>query len=146
MIKDLIIRQPKDDVEFEKMYDLRWRILRKPWNQPRGSEKDELEQISHPFIALIQNKVIGTIRLQKNNEREGQLRYLAVEKAYRRRNVGKSLILHGESFAKKINCIYIKINARKTAIGFFKKLGYEILSQGKMLYGEIEHFIVKKEL
>ena len=34
------VLEPKTKEDFKKYYDLRWRILRKPWNQPRGSEKE----------------------------------------------------------------------------------------------------------
>lgn len=40
------IYEPKSEEDFEKYYDLRWRILRRPWDQPRGSEKDGLEDKS----------------------------------------------------------------------------------------------------
>ena len=37
------IRVPKDLTEWGSYYDLRWRLLRAPWQRPRGSEKDEIE-------------------------------------------------------------------------------------------------------
>ena len=39
----MIVRPPQNPEEFERYRDLRWRILRAPWNQPRGSELDEIE-------------------------------------------------------------------------------------------------------
>lgn len=47
-----VVKQPKTKEDFEKYYDLRYRILRKPWNQPRGSEKDELEKESFHIMVL----------------------------------------------------------------------------------------------
>ena len=35
------IRSPKTTDEWQEYYDLRYRVLRQPWNQPRGSERNE---------------------------------------------------------------------------------------------------------
>ena len=35
------IRSPKTDKEWVEYYDLRYRVLRQPWNQPIGSERNE---------------------------------------------------------------------------------------------------------
>ena len=37
------IRSPETEQEFAAYYELRWRVLRKPWGQPSGSERDELD-------------------------------------------------------------------------------------------------------
>jgi hypothetical protein len=58
MEEPLIIRQPLSKEDFDLMYDLRWRVLRKLWNQPRGSEKDDIENESHPFIVTLNNKIV----------------------------------------------------------------------------------------
>jgi len=146
MSNTLIIRQPSKEEEFEAMYELRWRVLRKPWNQPKGSEKDDLENQSFPFIAISDEKIIGTARLQKNSEIEGQIRYLAINEEYRNQKIGRDLILFIEWYASKKNCSYLKLNARKTAHGFFIKQGYEIVGEGPTLFNEIEHYVMKKEL
>ena len=36
-------RSPNTDLEFEAYYELRWRVLRKPWGQARGTEHDEYD-------------------------------------------------------------------------------------------------------
>ena len=42
----LLVASPRTPKEFEEYYDLRWRILRAPWQQPRGSEKDDWEHLA----------------------------------------------------------------------------------------------------
>ena len=39
------LRPPETAEEFDAYYNLRWMVLRAPWNQPTGSEKDEYEGI-----------------------------------------------------------------------------------------------------
>ena len=49
--------------QLEHYYDLRWRILRAPWKQPRGSEKDILEEDSyHLMVVDAKQRVIGVGR------------------------------------------------------------------------------------
>ena len=40
------ISAPETRDEFERYFDLRWRILREHWQQPRGSEQDDREDES----------------------------------------------------------------------------------------------------
>lgn len=142
----LIIQKAASKEEFEALYDLRWRLLRKPWNQPKGSEKDEREDESYSFIAILDNKIIGTARLHKNNEKEGQIRYLAVEKEYQKMDIGKNLMKKIEIHAINLGLESVILNARKTAENFFKKLGYKVIRKGHTLFNEIEHFVMRKSL
>lgn len=59
MDKSLIIREPETAIELDAMFDLRWRVLRKPWDLSKGSEKDSLEEKTIQIIAIIGNKVVG---------------------------------------------------------------------------------------
>jgi len=38
-----IIRSPSQKSEYDACYSLRWQVLHAPWNQDKGTEKDELE-------------------------------------------------------------------------------------------------------
>jgi len=142
----LIIQKAASKEEFEALYDLRWRLLRKPWNQPKGSEKDEREDESYSFIAILDNKIIGTARIHKNNEKEGQIRYLAVEKEYQKMDIGKNLMKKIEMHAINLGLESVILNARKTAENFFEKLGYKVIRKGHTLFNEIEHFVMRKSL
>jgi len=135
----LIIRQPKTKKEFELMYDLRWRILRQPWNQPKGSEKDEIESEAYHFIVLLHNEMVGTARFHKLNENIGQIRYLAVEKPFQRKGIGGKLMEAIHLTAMNQFLKYIILNARETALPFFEKMGYKIIEDGPLLFGEIKH-------
>ncbi|MHA1279085.1 MAG: GNAT family N-acetyltransferase [Candidatus Helarchaeota archaeon] len=135
----LIIRQPRTKAEFQSMLDLRWRVLRAPWNQPHGSETDDKEKDAMHFIAIIHNKIIGTARLHKITENVGQIRYLAVEENYRSKNVGSSILEAIHLTAINQSLKFLILNARAHAISFFLKNGYEILEDGPLLFGKIKH-------
>jgi hypothetical protein len=56
----MTITQPKTLEEFEKYYELRWRILRAPWNQPKGSVKDDKEVTAiHVMVCEIKRIPVG---------------------------------------------------------------------------------------
>lgn len=61
-----IIEPPRPD-ELQRYFALRWKILRDPWNQPRGSEQDALDQpSSHLMVIDGKQSVIGVGRRSCN--------------------------------------------------------------------------------
>ena len=143
---EIIIRAPKNEDEFEQMYDLRWRLLRKPWNQPKGTEQDDREDDSYQLIVLLNGKIIATIRYQQNEGGEGQFRYLAVDEEYQRKGIASMLIRRAESIAISKGSNTIILNGRKSAAALFENLGYKVLKEGHTLYGKIEHFVFWKKI
>ena len=39
---EFALAEPRTTQEWESYFDLRWRVLREPWGQARGSERDDL--------------------------------------------------------------------------------------------------------
>jgi len=146
MEEPLIIRQPLSPEDYELMYDLRWRVLMEPWSQPRGSERDDIETESYPFIVTLNEKIVATARFQKNSENEGQIRDLAVEEDYRNRRIGSILMRYIEGFAISLGIKNIIINTRKTVKEFFEKLDYEIMGEKTLHFDEIERNVMIKKL
>lgn len=140
------IREPKTKEEFDSYYQLRWELLRKPWNQPKGSEKDDLEENSYHIAAFYKNKIVGIGRLHKNNNEEGQIRYMAVSKNYQGKGIGKAILYKLHEKAKQLKLKRIVLNARKNAVGFYKKAGYKKAGKAHTLFGEIEHFKMESNL
>ncbi|MHA1378528.1 MAG: GNAT family N-acetyltransferase [Candidatus Helarchaeota archaeon] len=135
----LIIRQPITKKEFELMYDLRWRILREPWDQPKGSERDPNEEDDFHLIALLNNRVIGTVRYHKINDKIIQVRNLAVEEKFRRKGVAHNLMESLQISARNMGFKFIVLNARENALEFYKTIGYKIIEDGPLIYGTIKH-------
>jgi len=73
-------RSPQTPAEWENYFDLRWRVLRAPWNQPRGSEKDNRETDSEHFMIVgPHSSALAVSRLHFNTPAEAQVRYMAVD-------------------------------------------------------------------
>lgn len=128
-------------------YALRWEILRAPWKQPRGSERDALDAGAIHLMAVDGGGVlIGVGRLHFNSIREAQIRYMAVSVARQRRGVG-TLLLHAlEDRAKRLGAASIVLDARETALGFYRKHGYHAIGPGHVLYNCISHVRMQKTL
>ena len=143
---ELEIRSPKTQNEWESYYDLRYRILRQPWNQPRGSERNEGDD-SAIHAAFIHNGVlIGVSRLDLMENEFGQIRFMAVESNRQGFGIGEKLMLHLEGIAFQNGRKKIILHAREIAIGFYQKLGYETIEKSHLLFGEIQHYLMEKTL
>jgi len=140
------IIQPKSEEDFEKYYDLRWRILRKPWNEKKGTEQDIDEANSYHLMAIENDTVLAVARLQNINPTEAQLRYMAVDDKYNGRGIGKAIVQSIEEHARKNHMHSIMLHARENAVGFYKKMGYELLEKSYLLFDCIQHYKMKKEL
>ncbi|MCK4834544.1 MAG: GNAT family N-acetyltransferase [Gammaproteobacteria bacterium] len=139
-----VIKQPKTEDEFKRYYHLRWKLLRAPWNQPEGSEIDELEDQCFHLMAVDEDEIIGVARLQFNSSDEAQIRYMAVANGHEKKGIGRALVTVIEARAKTSRHDKIILHAREPAIGFYQKLGYEIIEKSYLLFGEIQHFKMMK--
>ena len=141
------IKQPKTEDEFKRYYHLRWKLLRAPWKQPEGSEIDDIEdQCFHIMAVDDKNEVIAIARLQFNSGTEAQVRYMAVARSFERQGIGRELIRAIELRAKKSSHEYIVLDAREPAIGFYQKLGYKLIEKSYLLFDEIQHYRMTKNL
>ncbi len=145
------IRQPQTRTEFKHYYHLRWKLLRAPWNQPEGSESDDLEAQCFHLMAVTnggddKNKVIGIARLQFNSHSEAQIRYMAVSESCQRQGIGRELINRLEQRAKQSLHQTMVLDARENAVGFYKKLGYRTSKKSYRLFDAIQHYRMTKNI
>jgi ribosomal protein S18 acetylase RimI-like enzyme len=150
----MIITQPTSPKDFELYYDLRWRILRKPWNQPKGSEKDELEDKSIHVMVCNEDRTclparqvpIGVGRAHFNSDEEAQIRYMAVEEEWQRKGIGKMILSYLEEKVKEKGARNIVLNARDIAIKFYERNGYQIVKEAHTLFDVIPHYRMMKKV
>jgi N-acetylglutamate synthase-like GNAT family acetyltransferase len=140
----MIIKSPISQDEWESYYRLRFTILRAPWNQPLGSEvlADESEAI-HAMV-LEDDQIIGVARMHKSGENQGQVRCVAVAAEAQGKGVGKAIMSHLEGRAKEMGMQEIVLEARENAVPFYKSMGYVIEKESYLLFGEIQHYRMKK--
>ena len=141
------IIEPSTPDEHRRYYELRWKILRAPWNQPRGSEQDELEQSSNHLMVIDDRQaVIGVGRLHFNTISEAQIRYMAITTEQQRKGIGTLLLRALEDRARQLGAARIVLDAREQALGFYRKHGYELEGPGHMLFNTIPHIKMIKAI
>jgi GNAT superfamily N-acetyltransferase len=143
----MLIRPPVTESEFEAYYAFRWKLLREPWNQPLGSERDELEgEAIHLAAWDDAGHLIGVGRLHRVTESNGQVRYMAVDQTRRSHGVGKAILHELEARAIALGIQEIILNSRQDAVPFYQKNGYQVLRPAHTLFGTIPHFEMWKRL
>ncbi len=140
------ITSPQTKEEFRQYYHLRWRILRKPWGQPEGSERDEKDDHCYHIMAIRNNIVVGVARLEFPEKNSAQLRYMAIDNRHQKLGIGQIIIKHIEEHAKQNGAVELFLNARENALGFYEKLGYKNTEKTYILFDCIQHFKMIKTL
>jgi GNAT superfamily N-acetyltransferase len=139
--------EPATPAEFRQYYDLRWKTLRAPWSQPRGSETDHLDADSTHLMAVDSGHcVVGVGRLHFSTIGEARIRYMGVTTEYRRRGIGTQILRGLEEKALRLGATRIVLDAREVALGFYRKHGYVATGPGPMLFNCIAHVIMEKRL
>jgi GNAT superfamily N-acetyltransferase len=142
----LIIKQPESPEEFKSYFNLRYRLLRAPWGEPEGSEVDEMENQCFHIMAMDCQKTIAVGRLQYNSADEAQIRYMAVEKEYEGNGIGRIIVNALEQQARGRNVGTVILHAREPAVGFYQKLDYKIEKKSYVLFNEIQHYRMTKQI
>lgn len=132
--------------------DLRHLVLRQ--GRPRKSshmEGDDLKSTKH-IGAFLDSKCIGILSLflaktdQLPDVSQYQLRGMAVNPNYRKKNIGKKLVNFSEKELKEMNVEILWCNAREIAVNFYKKLDFEIISNQFHIPNVGPHYLMYKKL
>lgn len=132
--------------QIDAIIDLRYDILRKPWNQPKETSTDGMEDSALNAFIEDDGKTIACGRLQYNGGRVGQIRYMAVNENYQGKGLGKLIVTKLEEEALKINLHSIELQARENALKFYKSQGYIVKETSFKLWDIIQHYLMTKEL
>ena len=142
----MIITQPETPQDFDRYYDLRWRLLREPWKQPKGSEKDELEERALHLMACIEDRIpIAVGRAHFNTDIEAQIRFMAVEPRFQNTGLGSVILKKLEDEVRQLGAKYVILHSRENAVHFYERHGYRIISASHTLFESVPHFLMKKE-
>lgn len=129
-----------------QIIDLRYVVLRKPWDKPKDTATDELELSSINAFIESNGEIIACGRLQDNGSGLAQIRYMAVHPNYQGKGLGKLIIIKLEEEAKKINLSTIELQARENAVEFYKSQGYSIRETSFKLWDIIQHYLMVKSI
>ena len=140
------IKSPQTDAEWKAYYGLRFQVLREPWNQPLGSEVLADEDQAIHVIAFAGEEVLGVARMHESAVQQGQVRCVAIATAAQGKGIGKAIMAYLEDQAKAKGWTEIVLEARENAVPFYQAIGYSIVAESYLLFGEIQHYRMKKAL
>jgi N-acetylglutamate synthase-like GNAT family acetyltransferase len=140
------IKTPQTDAEWKAYYALRFNVLREPWNQPLGSEVLADEDQAIHAIAAEGEEVHGVARMHESSPNQGQVRCVAIATAAQGKGIGKAIMAYLEDQAKAKGWTEIVLEARENAVPFYRAIGYSIVAESYLLFGEIQHYRMSKTL
>jgi N-acetylglutamate synthase-like GNAT family acetyltransferase len=132
--------------QIDAIIDLRYDILRKPWNQAKETSTDGMEDTAINAFIEDNGKTVTCGRLQDNGEGVGQIRYMAVDANYQGKGLGSLIVTKLEEEARKINLHTIELQARENAVEFYKSQGYVVKEMSFKLWDIIQHYLMMKEI
>ena len=131
--------------EYQQMVNMRNEILRKPLGLNFSTDELENEKDEILIGAFEDEKMLGCCMLIKMNSKTVRLRQMAVMNNLRGKGIGRALMNFAENIARDLGYRTITMHARKTAIGFYEKLGYAVVGE-EFFEVTIPHFEMQKEL
>lgn len=140
------IRTPKTAEEWEAYYDLRYRILREPLGQPRGSERNDGDETGIHFALFEEGSIKAIARLDANDSSAMQVRFVAVELTEQGKGLGKMIMEATEQVARELGMSKIVLHARENALDFYRNLGYGLVEKSHNLFGLVQHYYMEKAL
>jgi predicted GNAT family N-acyltransferase len=140
------IRTPQNEHEWESYYDLRFRVLREPLSQPRGSEKNDGDSTGIHFALFENDKIQAIARLDLMEDKIAQVRFVAVDFDLQGKGYGKKIMLATETKSEELGIEKIILHARDYAVDFYLNLGYQWIEPSYKLFDVLQHFLMEKKL
>ena len=131
--------------EYQQMVHLRNEILRKPLGLTFTQEELEKEKEEILIGAFEDEKMLGCCMLIKESPAVVRLRQMAVLNNLQGQGIGRALMQFAENIARDRGFRKITMHARKSAIGFYEKLGYQVTGD-EFNEVTIPHHIMEKPL
>ncbi|MGZ5247947.1 MAG: GNAT family N-acetyltransferase [Flavitalea sp.] len=131
--------------EYQQMVNLRNEILRKPLGLTFTQEELEKEKEEILIGAFEDEKMLGCCMLIKESPSVVRLRQMAVLNNLQGKGIGRALMQFAENIARDRGFRKITMHARKSAIGFYEKLGYQVTGN-EFNEVTIPHHIMEKPL
>lgn len=134
-----------NSTEYVKELELRDEVLRKPLGMSLYDANLESEKYDTHIGAFDNEKLIGVLILTGIDSDNVKMRQVAVDVKFQSMKIGTRMIHFAEENARKKGYTTMVVNARKTAVEFYEKQGYEIISD-EFLEINIPHFKMYKNL
>jgi ribosomal protein S18 acetylase RimI-like enzyme len=131
--------------EYQQMVQLRNDILRKPLKLTLTPEELAKEKDEILIGAFEEEKMLGCCMLIIVDPTTVRLRQMAVLNNLQGKGIGRALMQFAENIARDRGFKKIIMHARKSAAGFYEKLGYQVCSE-EFEEVTLPHYEMEKKL
>lgn len=131
--------------EYKEMVALRMEILRKPLGLSFNEEDLAKEKDDILLGAFEDDKLVACCILTRISAETCKLRQMAVHQKMQRNGIGAALMNFAENVARDAGFRSMIMNARKTAQGFYEKLGYKA-DGNEFIEVTIPHYEMRKNI
>jgi predicted GNAT family N-acyltransferase len=131
--------------EYLQMVALRKEILRKPLGLSFTEEELAKEKEDILIGAFDDDTILACCLLTKMDDKCVKLRQMAVQNNLQGKGIGASMMNFAETLARDKGFKKLVMHARKTALGFYEKLGYKAFGE-EFEEVTIPHYEMEKKL
>lgn len=131
--------------EYEQMVALRYEVLRKPLGLAFNPEDLAKEAQDLLIGAFDDDEILACCILTKVDNDTIRLRQMAVKNTLQGKGIGANVLHFAENISRERGYKCLSMHARKSAQGFYEKLGYEVCSD-EFEEVSIPHYEMKKSL
>ena len=131
--------------EYRQMIDLRYEILRKPLGLSFTEEELDREKNDILIGAFDEERLLACCLLTRIDPVTCKLRQMAVHNSQQGKGIGATMMNFAENVARDRGYKVMAMHARKTATGFYEKLGYRVEGD-EFMEVTIPHYLMKKKL
>ncbi|HQY11629.1 MAG TPA: GNAT family N-acetyltransferase [Ferruginibacter sp.] len=131
--------------EYQQMVKLRNDILRQPLGLSFDEEELAREKEDILIGAFDDDEMLACCLLTKTDNHSLRLRQMAVQNNLQGKGIGASMMNFAETIARDKGYKRLLMHARKTALGFYEKLGYRVVGD-EFTEVTIPHYVMEKYL
>ena len=112
---------------------------------------DDLPSTQH-FGCFLNNQLVGVVSVYAvcnmlfGEKKSFQIRGMAVLDSHQKKGIGEALMRDAEIYCQSQQAALIWFNARTSAVGFYKKMGYEILGSEFEIKEVGPHYVMHKQI
>ena len=131
--------------EYQQMVALRREVLRKPLGLSFTADELAKEKDDILIAAFDDDEMLACCLLTKMDNKCLRLRQMAVQDNLQGKGIGASMMNFAELVARDKGYQKLIMHARKTAVGFYEKLGYKSVGD-EFIEVTIPHYVMEKKL
>jgi predicted GNAT family N-acyltransferase len=131
--------------EYGQMVNLRNEILRRPLGLTFEPEELAREKEDILIAAFDDDEMLACCLMTKVDKTSLRLRQMAVQNNLQGKGIGASMMNFAEIVARDKGYKRLVMHARKTALGFYEKLGYKAVGN-EFEEVTLPHYVMEKHL